>query len=122
MHTSAEFCVFVSRLTDYSRYNMYSQSGHIYQYSRSGHVYQYSQSGHIFQTTIKYTKGPLSIPNSYKIFQMVIKHTNIFYTKALDNVYTLNLGFLSCTSNICQPCLHSVSSNTNFCQIHRYND
>jgi hypothetical protein len=43
------------------------------------------------QTGEKYTKGPQNIPYGHRIFQMAIKYTKIFQTKALQNI--LKLGF-----------------------------
>jgi hypothetical protein len=36
--------------------------------------------------TTDYTKRTYSIPNGHKIFQMVIKYTNIYHSKALKNL------------------------------------
>jgi hypothetical protein len=36
--------------------------------------------------TTNYTKRPLIIPNGHKIFQMAIKYTNIYHSKALQNL------------------------------------
>jgi hypothetical protein len=35
---------------------------------------------------VKYTKWPQNTPNCHKIYQMALKYTNIFYSKALQNI------------------------------------
>jgi hypothetical protein len=47
------------------------------------------------------TECPLKIPNGSKLFQMVIKYTNIFDSKALQNIP--KLGFLVRKYTIWQP-------------------
>jgi hypothetical protein len=44
------------------------------------------------QNMEKYTKWTYNIPNGHKIYQMVIKYTNIFFCKALQNLP--KVGFL----------------------------
>jgi hypothetical protein len=51
--------------------------------------------------TTKYTKWPYSISNGRKIDQMVIKYTNIFNCKTLQNLP--KLGFLVWKQTIWQP-------------------
>jgi hypothetical protein len=46
---------------------------------------QYTKKGKIYQMTTNYTKRPYIIPNGRKILLMVIKYTNIFHSKALQN-------------------------------------
>jgi hypothetical protein len=45
------------------------------------------------QMTTKYTKRPLNISNGRKIDQMVIKYTNNFHCKTLQNLPKLGFGF-----------------------------
>jgi hypothetical protein len=50
------------------------------------------QSGEKHQITTKLPNGHKIYQNGLKIFQLAIKYTNIFHTKALQNLS--NLGFL----------------------------
>jgi hypothetical protein len=49
--------------------------------------------GKIYQLTTNYTKRPQIIPNGREIFQKVIKYTNIFHKKALQNFPKLRFWF-----------------------------
>jgi hypothetical protein len=55
--------------------------------------------GTIYQNGEKYTKLPLNyqiatkLPNGLNIFQMVIKYTNLFHSKALQNLPKLDFWF-----------------------------
>jgi hypothetical protein len=40
----------------------------------------------IYQTAANYTKWPQTIPNGHNIFLVAVKYTNIFYSKALQNI------------------------------------
>jgi hypothetical protein len=53
---------------------------------------QTTQTGNVYQITRNYTKLPENIPNGRKILAMVIKYTNIFDSKAHQNIP--KLGFL----------------------------
>jgi hypothetical protein len=53
---------------------------------------QHTKTGKIYQRFTKYTKWPHNIPNDRKIFQMIIKFTNIFHSKAIQK-YT-HIGIL----------------------------
>jgi hypothetical protein len=44
------------------------------------------QFGKNIEMTINYTKRPFIIPNGRKIFQIVMKYTNIYHSKALQNL------------------------------------
>jgi protoporphyrinogen oxidase len=41
--------------------------------------------------TTKFTKWPLDIPNGCQIFQMAINYTDIFHSKALQNIPNLDV-------------------------------
>jgi hypothetical protein len=47
-------------------------------------------------------KWPLNIPNGHNIFQMAIKYTSIFHSRALQNLP--KFGFLVRKHTIWQPC------------------
>jgi hypothetical protein len=53
------------------------------------------------QMTTKYTKGPKSIANGRKVFQVAINNDNVFHTKALQNLP--GFEFLVCKQTIWQP-------------------
>jgi hypothetical protein len=55
-------------------------------------VTQYTKTGENIPNYYNITKWPLNIPNGRKIFQMTIKYTNIFHSKALQDLP--KLGFL----------------------------
>jgi hypothetical protein len=59
-----------------------------------------------------YTKRPKIIPNGRKIFQMVIKYKNIFYSKALQ-IFT-KIGIFCLKTNHLATLAHVASSNDNF--------
>jgi hypothetical protein len=64
----------------------------------------------IYHSTTKYTKLPQNIPEGSKIRQNVIKNTNIFHCKTLQNLP--NLGFLVWKYTIWQHrSRHSVGIN-----------
>jgi hypothetical protein len=53
------------------------------------------------QTTTKNTNAPFKMPCNYKIYQMVVKCTNIFISKAIQNLTKLLFMVWKC--NIWQP-------------------
>jgi hypothetical protein len=59
------------------------------------------QNGKIYQMTTHYIKRLWIVPNGLKIFQMVIKCSNIFYSKALQILP--KMGFLAWKQTIWQP-------------------
>jgi hypothetical protein len=60
-----------------------------------------TETGKMYQMVLKYSKWPLNIPNGPKIFQMAIKHINIFQSKDLRKLP--KLGFLVWKQTIWQP-------------------
>jgi hypothetical protein len=52
--------------------------------------------------TTTYTKRPLIISNGHKIFQMVIKYTNLYHSKALQNLPKFGIFGLR-TNNLATP-------------------
>jgi hypothetical protein len=49
--------------------------------------------GKIYQMTINYTKPPYNMPNGHKIFKMIKKYSNIFHSKAHQNLPKLGFWF-----------------------------
>jgi hypothetical protein len=58
---------------------------------------KHTKMGRIYQIATNYNKQPKIIPNGHKIFQMGTKYTNIFHSKALQNLP--KLGFFGLKIN-----------------------
>jgi hypothetical protein len=47
---------------------------------------KHTKMGKVYQMDTNYTKRPYIIPNDQKLYQTTVKYSNIFYSKALQNI------------------------------------